>query len=269
MKILFWHSAGMQPFRRKRLHSSWEGMMKSSNPELRHQYLQVEFIGYGIYYRNRVTLTLKGQAMEIENILKVFTSIDFSFNNFQEEIPEVLGDLKLLYLLNFSHNALTGRIPKALGKLTQLGSLDLSVNKLSGRIPDELPSLTFLAFLNLSFNQLSSTILRGNQLQTFSANSFEGNSGLCDFPLKKTCSGTTGAGSSQFPSRHSEHETVDGKYISFALRSSVAFGIVTWLLLLSQKYNELIDRLLFRILGQQKKSGRNKNQRRSRRVVSV
>ncbi|XP_015159001.1 receptor-like protein 12 [Solanum tuberosum] len=243
--------------------SNLEGMMKSRNPEPRLHYLEVEFINYGLYYRNRVTLTLKGQEMEIENILEVFTSIDFSCNNFEGEIPEVLGDLKLLYLLNFSHNALTGRIPKALGKLSQLGSLDLSVNQLSGRIPDELASLTFLAFLNLSFNQLSGRIPRGNQLQTFSAESFEGNTGLCDFPLKKLCSDTKMNGSSQ-PRSHSDDETVDGKYISFALGSSLCFGIVTWLLLHSTRYNELVDRLLFRIFGEHKKAGRNRNRRRSR-----
>ncbi|PHT35989.1 hypothetical protein CQW23_23689 [Capsicum baccatum] len=185
--------------------------------------------------------------MEIVKIFVAFTSIDFSCNNFQGDIPETLGNLKPLYHLNFSHNALTGRLPKSLGKLTQLESLDVSVNQLSGRIPDELASLTFLSFLNLSFNQ----------------------TGLCDFPLKKTCSETNATGSSQFPSRHSEHETVDEKYISFALGSSAAFGIITWLLLHSRKYNELIDRLLFRILGPREKSSRDKKQRRSRRVVSV
>ncbi|XP_059302184.1 receptor-like protein 50 [Lycium ferocissimum] len=232
--------------------SSWKGMILSSNSMQGHQHLQVDFI-MTFYYKNTVTLNLKGQLVEILNIVEALTSIDFSCNNFQGEIPEVLGDLKLLYLLNFSHNALTGNIPKALGKLTQLESLDFSVNQLSGRIPDELASLTFLSVLNLSFNQLSGRIPSGNQLQTFSADSFEGNIGLCDFPLKKTCSET------KF-----EHDEIDGKYISFALGSSVGFGIVIWLFLHCRRYNELVDRLLFRILGQHQKSGRNKNPRRSR-----
>lgn len=148
---------------------------------------------------------------------------------------------------------LTGRIPKALANLTLLQSIDFSVNQLSGRIPDELASLTSLSFLNLFFNQLSGRIPRGNQRQMFSADSFKGNTELCDFPLGKTCSDT----------KETEDE-IDGKYISFALGSSVGFGIIIWLLLHSQRYNELLDRLLFIILGQHKKSGRNKNQRRSR-----
>ncbi|KAK4357804.1 hypothetical protein RND71_023414 [Anisodus tanguticus] len=201
--------------------SDLESMMPGSKfpvPE----YLQVEVLDYGMYYQDRVTVDLKGREMEIVKILAIFTSIDFSCNNIQGDIPKVLGDLKLLYLLNLSHNALAGRIPKALGKLTQLESLDLSVNQLSGRIPDELASLTFLSFLlasltflsflNLSFNQLSGRIPRGNQFQTFSADSLEGNTGLCDFPLKKLCSDTKVTGSSQLPGSHSEHDEIDRKY---------------------------------------------------------
>ncbi|XP_059289322.1 putative receptor like protein 25 [Lycium ferocissimum] len=245
-----------------RYFSSCQGMMLSSNPDqVGSKHLQVQLQAVGIYYQVRVTLTLKGQLMEIENILEVFTAIDFSCNNFQGEIPKVLGDLNSLYLLNLSHNALTGRIPKALGKLSQLGSLDLSVNHLRGRIPDELASLTFLSVLNLSFTQLSGRIPRGNQLQMFLENSFEGNTGLCDFPLKKY-SDTKATGPSQFPSNHSEPETIDEKYISLALGSSVCFGIVTWLLLFSPRYNELVDRLLFRIFGQHNVAGRNGNRRR-------
>uniref|UniRef100_A0A1S4BTD0 Receptor-like protein 12 n=1 Tax=Nicotiana tabacum TaxID=4097 RepID=A0A1S4BTD0_TOBAC len=158
-----------------------------------------------------------------------------------------------------------GRIPKSIGKLTQFESLDFSVNQLNGRIPDELVGLTFLSFLNLSFNQLSGRIPRGNQFQTFSADSFEGNAGLCDFPLKKTCSETKALNELPQPNSHSDHEIVDEKYISFSLGSSVSFGIIIWLLLYSRRYNELVDRLLFRILGQHKKSrSMNKSRRRSR-----
>ncbi|TMW85210.1 hypothetical protein EJD97_023507 [Solanum chilense] len=239
--------------------SNLKGMMQSRNLDPGEHYLHVDSL-----YQDKVTLTIKGLTVEYVKILVVLTSIDFSCNNFQGEIPETLGDLKSLIHLNFSHNALTGRIPKPLGKLTQFESLDFSVNHLSGRTPDELVSLTFLAFLNLSFNQLSGRIPSGNQFQTFSADSFEGNIGLCGLPLKKTCNETKVNGSSQ-PNNHSEHE-IDGKYIRFSLGSSVAFGIVTWLLLRSQRYNELVDGLLLRILGQHKRRRKNKNQRRSRKI---
>ncbi|KAK4377204.1 hypothetical protein RND71_003500 [Anisodus tanguticus] len=181
-----------------------------------------------------------------------------------------------LQVLALGSNLIEGKVPTSLERCAYLEVFDIGNNKiqdiyshLSGRIPDELVSLTFLSFLNLSFNQLYGRIPRGNQFQTFSADSFEGNTRLCDFPLKKMCSDTKATASSQFSSRHSEHETVDGKYISFVLESSEAFGIATWLLLHRRRYNELVDRLLFRILGQHKKSDSNKNPRRARISLHV
>ncbi|KAH0632803.1 hypothetical protein KY284_035589 [Solanum tuberosum] len=76
-------------------------------------------------------------------------------------------------------------------RLQMLESLDLSTNHLSGEIPSELASLTFLAALNLSFNKLFGKIPSTNQFQTFSADSFEGNRGLCGLPLNVTCKSDT------------------------------------------------------------------------------
>ncbi|KAK6152533.1 hypothetical protein DH2020_015168 [Rehmannia glutinosa] len=135
----------------------------------------------------RLTVTIKGLEMELVKILKVFTAIDFSCNNFSGTIPQTIGDLTSLYVLNFSHNALTGTIPSSVGNLTQLGSMDLSANQLTGEVPKELTSLTFLSFLNLSYNKLYGMIPTGSQFQTFSAASFAGNPGLCGFPLNTSC----------------------------------------------------------------------------------
>ncbi|RVW13678.1 LRR receptor-like serine/threonine-protein kinase GSO1 [Vitis vinifera] len=147
-----------------------------------------------------VTVTSKGQEMELVKVLTLFTSIDFSCNNFQGDIPEDIGDLKLLYVLNLSGNGFTGQIPSSLGQLRQLESLDLSLNKLSGEIPAQLSSLNFLSVLNLSFNGLVGRIPTGNQLQTFSENSFAGNRGLCGFPLNVSCEDATAP---TFDGRHS------------------------------------------------------------------
>ncbi|XP_020697953.2 receptor-like protein Cf-9 homolog, partial [Dendrobium catenatum] len=86
-----------------------------------------------IYY-DMITITIKGQPMNLQNILNTYKSIDFSNNNFDGEIPAVIGNLVSLYQLNLSENALTGPIPHQLGNLTQLESLDLSKNHLSGEI---------------------------------------------------------------------------------------------------------------------------------------
>ncbi|XP_031277405.1 receptor-like protein 33 [Pistacia vera] len=85
--------------------------------------------------------------------------------------------------LNLSQNSLTGQIPPSLGNLEGVESLDLSSNKLGGRIPWQLTNLTFLSVLNLSHNQLVGLIPQGNQFNTFSSDSYEGNLGLCGPPL--------------------------------------------------------------------------------------
>ncbi|KAL7248600.1 hypothetical protein ACSBR2_003355 [Camellia fascicularis] len=151
-------------------------------------HLHYEFLKLNhFYYQDTVIVTVKGLEFELVKILTIFTSIDFSMNSFQGEIPDTVGALKYLYVLNLSHNVLTGHIPSSLGNLTQLESLDLSMNKLSGSIPEQLASLTFISILNLSFNRLVGKIPIGTQIQSFSETSFKGNRGLCGAPLNTTC----------------------------------------------------------------------------------
>ncbi|MCD7469920.1 hypothetical protein HAX54_009336 [Datura stramonium] len=169
--------------------SNWRGMMVADDyVETGRNQIQFKFLRLSnLYYQDTVTITIKGLEMELVKILRVFTSIDFSSNRFQGVIPDTVGNLSSLYVLNLSNNALEGPIPKSIGKLQMLGSLDLSSNQLYGEIPSELASLTFLAALNLSFNKLFGRIPSSNQFQTFSAVSFEGNRGLCGFPLNNSC----------------------------------------------------------------------------------
>ncbi|XP_016740222.1 receptor-like protein 9DC3 [Gossypium hirsutum] len=65
--------------------------------------------------------------------------------------------------------------------------MDLSSNKLQGKIPMQLTDLTFLGALNLSHNNLEEQIPLANHFDTFSNDSFNGNSRLCGFPLSKKC----------------------------------------------------------------------------------
>ena len=216
-----------------------------------------------LYYQDAVTVTSQGQEMELVKVLTLFTSIDFSCNNFQGDIPEDIGDLKLLYVLNLSGNGFTGQIPSSLGQLRQLESLDLSLNKLSGEIPAQLSSLNFLSVLNLSFNGLVGRIPTGNQLQTFSENSFAGNRGLCGFPLNVSCEDATPP---TFDGRHSGSSiAIKWEYIAPEIGFVTGLGIVIWPLVLCRRwrkcYYKHVDGILSRILHQ-KNQGRESGGRR-------
>ncbi|XP_031264851.1 receptor-like protein 6 [Pistacia vera] len=144
------------------------------------------------YYQDSVVVTLKGSEIQLQKILTTFTTIDFSNNNFNGDIPKFIGNFQALRLLNLSRNNLMGCIPSLLGNLTNLESLDLSVNKLAGEIPWQLTNLNFLQVLNLSENQLVGLIPQDNHFSTFSNDSYSGNWGLCGFPLSKKCSNGDG-----------------------------------------------------------------------------
>ncbi|XVF18865.1 hypothetical protein REPUB_Repub11eG0060000 [Reevesia pubescens] len=139
-------------------------------------------------YDYSVNLVIKGLEIELVKILTIFTSIDLSNNNFEGEIPGIIGELSSLRGLNLSHNNLVGQIPQSLGNLTSLEWLDISSNKLGGQIPRELEDLTFLSFFNISYNQLVGPIPQGKQFNTFENGSYEGNKGLCGLPISRGCS---------------------------------------------------------------------------------
>ncbi|KAF8042115.1 hypothetical protein BT93_A0655 [Corymbia citriodora subsp. variegata] len=165
--------------------TTW-GAMKANVDFKQIQYL---FLGIsGLHYQDTVSITIKSLQVELVKILTVFTSIDFSFNNFEGPIPDALGALKALHFLNLSNNAFSGPIPSSLGHLQQLESLDLSQNNLSGTIPAQLSDLNFLSMLNLSYNKFVGCIPAIKQFLTFSASSFENNTGLCGQPLETICS---------------------------------------------------------------------------------
>ncbi|KAL0009127.1 hypothetical protein SO802_010629 [Lithocarpus litseifolius] len=144
------------------------------------------------YYQDSVTVEMKGLFIEFVKIQSLFTTIDFSNNNFKGEIPKAIGELQSLKGLNFSHNNLTGCMPPSLGKLTNLEWLDLSSNKLIGEIPIQLEDLMSLEILNLSENYLFGQIPQGKQFNTFTNDSYHGNQGLCGFPMTKACGNDEG-----------------------------------------------------------------------------
>ncbi|KAB5531495.1 hypothetical protein DKX38_018165 [Salix brachista] len=140
-------------------------------------------------YAYSIKVTWKGFEIKFEKFQSALGILDFSNNNFTGEIPKLIGKLNGLKQLNLSHNSLRGQIPFSLGMLVNLESLDLSSNLLTGSIPQQLAFITSLAVLNLSHNLLEGAIPSGTQFSTFNASSFEGNLGLCGFPMPN-CNGS-------------------------------------------------------------------------------
>jgi hypothetical protein len=150
------------------------------------QYIESMELG-DLTYFDSVTMTVKGNNIVMVKIPIAFANIDLSQNKFEGEIPNVIGKLHALKGLNLSHNRLTGHIPQSIGNLSNMESLDLSSNILTGGVPAELINLNGLEVLNLSYNHLMGEIPQGKQFNTFSNDSYEGNIGLCGFPLSKKC----------------------------------------------------------------------------------
>ncbi|KAF7849201.1 hypothetical protein BT93_L1089 [Corymbia citriodora subsp. variegata] len=171
-----------------------------------------------------MTIINKGILTEYQRILASLNVIDLSSNNFTGEIPNSVGSLTRLRMLNLSNNALTGSIPLSLANLTELESLDLSSNKLSGMIPPSLAQLNFLAFFNVSDNHLSGSIPQANQFSTFENNSFEGNLGLCGFPLTKKCGNPVEARPA--PPSGASAEELNWKIVPMGFGSGLVIGVV-------------------------------------------
>ncbi|GLT26007.1 hypothetical protein SLA2020_010990 [Shorea laevis] len=175
-------------------------------------------------YKDSVNVVMKGLMVDLVRILKIFTIIDFSSNQFHGPIPDEVGELNSLLLLNLSHNSLNGQIPSSLGKLAELESLDLSSNKLEGRIPEQLTKLTFLSVLNLSHNELVGHIPEGKQFSTFSNDSYVGNSGLCGFPLTKKC-GEPKPPSPQFDEKDDSTAVFEWKFVLAGYGCGLVLGL--------------------------------------------
>ncbi|KAF3447714.1 hypothetical protein FNV43_RR08417 [Rhamnella rubrinervis] len=198
---------------------TWEAMKADEN-----EFDHLRFEIFQQFYQDTVTVTSKGLQFELVKIITLFTSIDFSFNNFHGKIPKELGQLKALHVLNLSNNALSGQIPSSLGNMQQLESLDLSNNQLKGEIPSSISNLNFLEFLNLSNYQLNGRIPTGSQIQTFPADGFEGNQGLCGPPLPN-CPGDHVA-TDTLPQTPKGNSEIEWNLISAEIGFIVGFGIV-------------------------------------------
>ncbi|XP_031272584.1 receptor like protein 22-like isoform X2 [Pistacia vera] len=140
-----------------------------------------------LIYGYSMQLSTKGIELEYRRISNLLTTIIFSSNKFEGQIPASIANLKGFHFLALSNNNLKGSIPPSMANLTELESLDLSNNKLSGQIPQQLEDLTFLSYFNVSNNHLTGRIPQGKQFDTFESFSFDGNPGLCGKQIAKKC----------------------------------------------------------------------------------
>ncbi|CAN8247752.1 unnamed protein product, partial [Cochlearia groenlandica] len=165
--------------------------------------------------------------MEQGKVVTSYSTIDFSGNKLEGDIPESIGLLKDLIALNLSNNVFTGHIPLSLANVTELESLDLSRNQLSGNIPRELGSLSFLAYISLAHNQLKGEIPQGPQFSGQAESSFEGNVDLCGLPLKGHCFTPTSQQHEEEDEEEEEEEQVlNWKAVVIGYGPGLVFGLV-------------------------------------------
>ncbi|XP_062081160.1 receptor-like protein 9DC3 [Humulus lupulus] len=217
-------------------------------------------------YQDSMTVAIKGFIFELAKIHNMFVIIDLSRNNFTGKIPKSIGKLKSLKSLNLSHNKLTGNIPPSLGNLINLEGLDVSSNKLTGKIPWQLASnLNQLGFLNLSMNQLEGRIPRSRQFDTFTEDSYNGNSGLCGFPISKSCNEDMAhQPSSSTSQQEGDEEHVNGfdwKIVLMGYGSGMVIGISVGSMVLK---DNIIDGLVKKMKAKQWHLFRKRSKRKVR-----
>ncbi|EOA16041.1 hypothetical protein CARUB_v10004169mg [Capsella rubella] len=194
-----------------------------------------------------VHLRIKGRSIELGKIPDTYTSIDFSGNSFEGQVPESIGFLKSLIVLDLSNNSFTGHVPSSLAKLKQLESLDLSQNKISGNIPQELRDLTFLGYVNMSHNRLTGQIPQSTQISGQPKSSFEGNINLCGLPLQESCfkAPSTPPPQTQEPELPKEEHVLNWKAAAIGSGPGLLFGLVIGQAL--AQYKPVLFHKLFRL----------------------
>ncbi|XP_015081177.1 receptor-like protein 6 [Solanum pennellii] len=228
-----------------------------------------------VRYHDSLTLSIKGQQIELVRILSIFTTIDFSNNKFKGDVPKSIGNLGSLRGLNLSHNSLIGPIPQSFGNLSVLESLDLSWNQLSGNIPQEIASLKSLAVMNLSQNRLMGRIPRGPQLDTFENDSYSGNAGLCGFPLSRNC-GDNEMPRSTLPDIKDEEDSgfMDWRAAIIGCGCGSVFGMfIVYIIFLTGRpkwfvniVNQHINRILLKIEAKRRIEAKKRRRHKRRRM---
>jgi len=140
-------------------------------------------------------------------------------------IPEQIASLYAVVNLNLSRNNLTGKIPERIGVMQLLESLDLSRNNLYGEIPQSLSNITSLSSMDLSHNNLTGRIPSGAQLDTLYAQNpliYDGNVGLCGYPLHKNCTDDNGE------SKNGDQKRDEHVVLTFSFGLGIGYVVGLW-----------------------------------------
>ncbi|KAM0004780.1 putative protein kinase RLK-Pelle-LRR-XI-1 family [Helianthus debilis subsp. tardiflorus] len=130
--------------------------------------------------------------------------LDLSYNKLEGGIPKELGSMYYLNILNLGHNNITGPIPEELSGLKNAAIIDLSHNRLNGSIPRSLSSLG-LGDADLSNNNLSGVMPTSAPFDTFPADRFSNNPGLCGYPLPSCRMGPNDKSNGRQEASHAEN----------------------------------------------------------------
>jgi hypothetical protein len=120
---------------------------------------------------------------------------------------------------------LTENFPERIGAMQSLESLDLSENNLYGEIPQSLSNVTYLSFMDLSHNNLTGRIPSGAQLDTLYAQNpliYDGNVGLCGYPLHKNCTDNNGE------PKHGDQKRDEHVVLTFSFGFGIGYVVGLW-----------------------------------------
>jgi hypothetical protein len=78
--------------------------------------------------------------------------LDLSYNQLTNVMPLQVASLRnLQFYFNVSHNTLAGRLPAELGGMQMVQAIDISANHFSGSIPSQIVNCVGLEYLNISY----------------------------------------------------------------------------------------------------------------------
>jgi Leucine-rich repeat (LRR) protein len=133
----------------------------------------------GLLYMNLSGNQLEGTIPAAISKMVMLQVLNLSSNRLSGAIPPQLGSCVALEYLNVSGNTLEGGLPDTIGALPFLEVLDVSYNRLTGALPLTLEKAASLRHVNFSFNGFSGEVPGTGAFESFPANAFLGDAGLC------------------------------------------------------------------------------------------